>query len=99
MKSVSEKDLYGKYHSVLEEAGYNDELASCYILGRQIIRSVFSMKTVNKTIEILEDEFMAGDDSALMSDMYSRFSSWPQPDEHIAAVIDQLLKGLLADDH
>jgi len=98
LKSVSEKDLYGKYHSVLEEAGYDDKLASCYILGKQI-RSVFSIKTVNKTIEILEDEFKAGDDSALMSDMYSRFSSWPQPDQRIATVIDQLLKGLFADDH
>ncbi|MCK5785379.1 MAG: hypothetical protein KAH54_02340 [Candidatus Sabulitectum sp.] len=98
LKSVSEMHLFGKYYSVLEEAGYDDELASCCILGKQI-RSVFSMKTVDKTIEILEDEFNAGDDSALMSDMYSRFSSWPRPDERIAIVIDQLLKGLLADDH
>ena len=98
LKSISEKDLYGKYHSAMEEAGYDGELASCCILGKQI-KSVFSMKTVKKTIEIFEDEFKAGDDSALMSDMYSRFSSWPQPDERIANVIDQLLKGLLSDDH
>ena len=98
LKSVSEKDLYGKYDSVREEAGYDDELASCYILGKQI-RSVFSNKTVDKTIEILEDEFKAGDDSALMSDMFGRFSSWPKPDERIEIVIDQLLKGLFADDH
>jgi len=97
LKSVSDKDLYGKYDSVREEAGYDDELASCYILGKQI-RSVFSNKTVDKTIEILEDEFKAGDDSALMSDMFSRFSSWPQPDERIETVIDQLLKGLYTDD-
>jgi predicted nucleotidyltransferase len=98
LKSVSEKDLYGKYHSVLREAEYDDELASCYFLGKQI-RYVFSMKTVDKTIEILEGEFKAGDDSALMSDMYSRFSSWPQPDERISTVINQVLKGLFADDY
>jgi predicted nucleotidyltransferase len=98
LKSISEKDLYGKYDSVLQEVGYDNELASCFVLGRQI-RSVFSEKTVNKTIEILDDNLQAGDDSALMSDMYNRFSSWPQPDERISAVINQVLKGLSAETH
>ena len=97
LKSISDKDLYSKYDSVLQEVGYDIELASCFVLGKQI-RSVFSEKTVNKTIEILDDNLQAGDDSALISDMYNRFNSWPQPDERISVVINQVLKGLSSDD-
>jgi predicted nucleotidyltransferase len=98
VKSISERDLYGKYDSVLQEVGYDIDLASCFALGNRI-RSVFAKKTVNKTIEILDHDLQAGDDSALMSDMYNRFSSWPKPDERISAVINQVLKGLSAENH
>ena len=97
-KSISEKDLYGKYHSALQEAEYDIELASCFVLGN-MIRSVFSKRNVNKTIEILDHDLQAGDDSALMSDMYNRFRFWPKPDERISTVISQVLKGLSAENH
>ena len=94
--SISEKNLYGKYDSVMQETGYDIDLASCFALGSRI-RSVFSRKTVRKIIEILGSELEARENSALISDMYDRFSSWPQPDERISAVMDQVLKGLSSD--
>ncbi len=93
---VAEKDLYGKYDSVMQETGYDIDLASCFALGSRI-RSVFSRKTVCKIIEILGSELEACENSALISDMYERFTSWPQPDERIFAVMDQVLKGLSSD--
>lgn len=95
--SISENDLYGKYDSVLQETEYDIELASHFVLGRQI-RSVFSGRTIHRIIEILRGELQAGEDSALMADMYERFSSWSHPDERISTVIDQVLKGLSPDE-
>ncbi|MCD4708652.1 MAG: hypothetical protein K8S62_13040 [Candidatus Sabulitectum sp.] len=93
LKSISETDLYSKYDSVLKETEYDIKLASCFALGRQI-RSVFSRRTVRRIIEILGSELEAREDSALISDMYDRFSSWQQPDERISKVIGLVLKGL-----
>ncbi len=56
-----------------------------------------SWLTVFKIIEILNSNLQAREDSTLMSDMYSRFSSWPQPDERIFAVLNQVVKGLFAE--
>ncbi|OPX31079.1 MAG: hypothetical protein B1H09_03830 [Gemmatimonadaceae bacterium 4484_173] len=93
LKSIPDKDIYNKYDSVLQETGYDTELASCYALGRQI-RSAFSWKTVSRVVEILRNELQAGEDSALVSDLFDRFSSWRQPDERISAIINQVIKGI-----
>lgn len=91
--SFPDIELYNKYDSVLEENEYDAELTSCFVLGKQI-RSVFSEITCNTIHELLDDELQKAEDSALISDMYKKFTSWPQPEERISDLFKQLLNGI-----
>ena len=91
--SFPDIELYNKYDSVLQENEYDAELTSCFVLGKQI-RSVFSNITCNTVSELLNDELQKAEDSALISDMYRKFTSWPQPEERISNLFTQLLNGI-----
>jgi len=91
--SFPDIELYNKYDSVLKENEYDAELTSCFVLGKQI-RSVFSEKTCNTVRELLNDELQKAEDSALISDMYRKFTSWSQPEERISDLFTQLLNGI-----
>lgn len=91
--SFPDDELYNKYDSVMEENEYDAELTSCFVLGKQI-KSVFSEKTCNTLLELLHNELQKAEDSALISDMYEKFTSWPQPEERISDLFTQLLNGI-----
>lgn len=90
---VPRNDFHTKYSEIHDALGYYEDLTSIYILGSNI-KTIFSGTTVKKAVQLIENELINFENSAILTDMYDSFLSRKHPEEYILKVLKLLVQGM-----
>jgi predicted nucleotidyltransferase len=85
--------VFGEENDAMEQAGYDFDLASAYLTGRDIARMI-KPKTLEVILEILDKQATATRGHAIVLDVLQSDLLFETGYERVAKYFDMLLKGL-----